>query len=112
MARRIENPKVDDIGYAGLELTPAEFEQFLEHLFQLGGDAQSLDDAYDNGFIPGLQRSDATDVVFRWLQLPPDVNRVAVVREGARDAMENWFLDTAAKLFGNRGQGQAKPSDA
>jgi hypothetical protein len=88
MARRIDNLGVDGSDLGGVELTPAEFEQFIAVMERSGVGNDVLEATRNAGFAVPLTRSRETESVFQFCQIPPTQKVLAICREGSLEDMK------------------------
>jgi hypothetical protein len=92
MAKRIENPNADDLGEGGIELSEAEFDQFLKLLEESGAGEGALTAIRDAGFVAPLVRSEANDWAFEFCRMQADIQVLSICREGQFEAMRDFIL--------------------
>jgi hypothetical protein len=91
MAKRIENPDVDDLGQGGVELSAVEFDSLLKYLDTCGVHQDTISLARDTGFIAPLVRSSGTQQIFEWLKMQSDVTVLSICRDGSLVGMKAYI---------------------
>ena len=92
MARRIENPAVDDLGQGGVVLTDAEFEDFLGVLTRNGADDQVIGLMREHGFFAPILRGPAFEWAFKTYGMQADIKVMTICREDGLEGMKKYIL--------------------
>lgn len=90
MAKRIENPTVDDLGIGGVVLNETEFEDFLDVLSR-AGDERQVSLIREHGFFAPIRRTAGFEWAFKAYGMQSDITVMAVCREDSLEAMKSFI---------------------
>lgn len=97
MAKRIENLGLDDVDLGAVELTPAEFEQFINAMERNGIPDEVRVATRNAGFAVPLTRRADTEWGFQFCQMPSDVKSLGICREGSLVDMK-LFIEVMVRV--------------